>query len=158
MRGRQVAKLRASPASRTISSGEQREELVKRYLRIGAGAIVGTVLFGGGFAAGQAKNHFSQPKTVLQISLIKWRAGVPDAEKQKAIDGVKEMAAQIPGMKTIWLKTDRMQPRDWDAAFAIEFASRDAANDYALSPIHEKWSKAYLQLRESSLSPQLSNP
>jgi len=51
-----------------------------------------------------------------------------------------------------------MQPRDWDAAFAIEFASRDAADDYALSPVHDKWSKAYQLLRETSLSPQLSNP
>ena len=131
---------------------------MKKHMRITLAALVCAALFGGGFAAGQAKNRFSQPKTVLQVSLIKWRVGVPDAEKQKAIEGIKEMAAQIPGMKTIWLKTDRMQPRDWDAAFAIEFASRDAADDYALSPIHEKWERAYLQLRENSLSPQLSNP
>ena len=131
---------------------------MKTHIRMALAALAGVALFGGGFAAGQAKNRFSQPKTVLQVSLIKWRLGVPDAEKQKAIEGVREMAAQIPGIKTIWLKTDRMQPRDWDAAFAIEFASRDAADDYALSPIHEKWEKGYLQLRENSLSPQLSNP
>ncbi len=129
-----------------------------RVFRKIAVALAAAALFGGGFAAGQAKNHFSQPKTVLQVTLIKWRAGVPDADKLNAIDGVKAMAAQIPGMKTIWLKTDRMQPRDWDAAFAIEFASRDAADDYALSPVHERWEKSYLLLRENSLSPQLSNP
>jgi hypothetical protein len=116
------------------------------------------LVFGAGFAAGQAKNNFAQPKTVLQVSLVKWKKGVSDAEKQAAIDGVKDMAAQIPGIKTIWLKTDRMQPRDYDTAFAIEFASREAANDYAENPIHEKWSKAYLQIRETSQSPQLTNP
>jgi len=122
-------------------------------------AVAGAALvFGAGFAAGQAKNQFAQPKTVLQVSLIKWKTGVSDADKQKAIDGVKEMAAQIPGIKTIWLKTDRMQPRDYDTAFAIEFASREAANDYADNPIHEKWSKAYLEIRAASQSPQLSNP
>ena len=131
---------------------------MKKHMRMTLAALVGAALFGGGFAAGQAKNRFSQPKTVLQVSLIKWRVGVPDAEKQKAIEGIREMAAQIPGMKTIWLKTDRMQPRDWDAAFAIEFANRDAADDYALSPVHEKWEKTYLLLRENSLSPQVSNP
>lgn len=131
---------------------------MKKHLIVMAAAVAAVVLFGAGFAAGQARNKFAQPKTVLQISLIKWRAGVSDVEKQKTIDGVKEMAGQIPGIKTIWLKADRMQPRDFDTAFAIEFASRDAANDYALSPIHEKWSKAYLQIRETSLSPQLSNP
>ena len=120
--------------------------------------VAATALFAAGFAAGQAKNQFAQPKTVLQVSLIKWKKGVSDADKQKAIDGVREMAAEIPGIKTIWLKADRMQPRDYDTAFAIEFASRDAANDYAENPIHEKWSKAYLEIRETSLSPQLSNP
>jgi len=120
-------------------------------------AAVG-MIFGAGFAAGQVKNQFAQPKTVLQVSMIKWKAGVSDADKQKAIDGVKELAAQIPGIKTIWLKTDRMQPRDYDTAFAIEFANREAANAYAESPIHEKWSKAYLEIREASISPQLSNP
>ena len=152
------ARLHASLLSRTIFGRELREGIVKRRMRILLGVLACLVLFGSGFAAGQAKNRFSQPRTVLQVTLIKWRPGVPDAEKQNAIDGVKTMAAQIPGMKTIWLKTDRMQPRDWDAAFAIEFASRDAADDYALSPIHEKWEKGYLQLRENSLSPQLSNP
>jgi len=122
-------------------------------------AVAGAALvFGAGFAAGQAKNTFSQPKTVLQVSLVKWKTGVSDADKQAAIDGVKEMAEEIPGIKTIWLKTDRMQPRDYDTAFAIEFASRAAANDYAENPIHDKWSKAYLQIRETSLSPQLTNP
>jgi len=124
-----------------------------------AGAIAGAALiFGAGFAAGQAKNLFAQPKTVLQVSMIKWKKGVSDADKQKAIDGIKEMAGQIPGIRTIWLKTDRMQPRDYDQAFAIEFASRDDANNYADNPIHEKWSKAYLEIREASISPQLTNP
>ncbi len=131
---------------------------MKRNILVAIAGLSAAGLFGAGFAVGQAKNQFSQPKTVLQVSMIKWKAGVSDADKQKAIDGVKEMASEIPGIKTIWLKTDRMQPRDYDAAFAIEFASRDAANNYAESPIHEKWSKAYLEIRQASISPQLSNP
>jgi Stress responsive A/B Barrel Domain len=131
---------------------------MKRNTLVMTVAISAAGLFGAGFALGQAKNQFSQPKTVLQVSMIKWKAGVSDADKQKAIDGVKEMAAEIPGIKTIWLKVDRMQPRDYDTAFAIEFASRDAANNYAESSVHEKWSKAYLEIRQASISPQLSNP
>jgi len=131
---------------------------MKRNL-LGAGATLTMMaVFGAGFAAGQAKNSFAQPKTVLQVSMIKWKKDVPDAEKQKAIDGIKEMAGQIPGIKAVWLKVDRMQPRDYDTAFAIEFTSREAANDYADNPIHDKWSKAYLAIREASISPQLTNP
>jgi len=131
---------------------------MKRSNRAVMAVTVAAALFGVGFAAGQAKNNFAQPKTVLQVSMIKWKKGVSDAEKQKVIDGVKDLAGQIPGIKTIWLKVDRMQPRDYDSAFAIEFASREAANDYADNPLHESWSKAYLEIRDTSISPQLSNP
>jgi hypothetical protein len=131
---------------------------MRKHIRATAGAIAVVALFAAGFAAGHAKNTYAQPKTVLQVSMIKWKAGVSDADKQKAIDGVKQMAGEIPGIKTIWVKADRVQPRDYDTAFALEFASREAANDYALSPIHAKWSKAFLEIREASISPQLSNP
>jgi len=136
----------------------KREEMMKSNMRLAVTLLVGAAIFGGGYAAGQAKNKFGQPKTIIQVSLIKWRDGVSDADKQKALDGVKELAAEIPGIKNIWLKAVRMQPRDYHDAFVIEFASRDAADNYALSPLHDKWSKAYLAIREASLSPQITNP
>lgn len=102
-------------------------------------------------------NRFGQPKTILSISLLKFRPGVSDADKQAAIDGVRTLAGQIPGIKNIWLKTSRMQPRDFDAAFVIEFTSRDAADDYAESPLHDAWSKKLQIIRETSLSPQVTN-
>ena len=129
---------------------------MKRSLTIAGVFVVAAVIFGAGVAVGQ--NKFGQPKTVVQVSMIKWKKDVPDEAKQKAIDGVKEMAAQIPGIKNVWLKADRVQPRDYDAGIAIEFESRAAANAYAENPIHEKWSKAYLEIREASISPQFTNP
>jgi hypothetical protein len=104
-----------------------------------------------------AVNRFGQPKTILSISLLKFRPGVSDADKKAAIDGVRTLAGQIPGIKNIWLKTSRMQPRDFDAAFVIEFVSRDAADDYAESPLHDAWSKKLQAIRETSLSPQVTN-
>jgi hypothetical protein len=102
-------------------------------------------------------NRFGQPRTILSISLLKFRPGVSDADKRAAIEGVRTLAGQIPGIKNIWLKTSRMQPRDFDAAFVIEFASRDAADNYAESPLHEAWSKKLQAIRETSLSPQVTN-
>ncbi len=118
--------------------------------------LLGGALFFGGYAAGE--NRFGQPKTILAISLIKFRPGVSDAEGQKAIDGVKQMAAQIAGIKNIWLKPARMEPRDFDAAFVIEFVDRAAADRYADSPIHDAWSKQLQQIRLTSISPQVTNP
>ena len=124
-------------------------------LRIALAVLAPALIFWGGYAASQSK--FGQHKTIIHISLIKWKADASDADKQKALDGVKEMAAQIPGIKNIWLKAVRMQPRDYHAAFVIEFENREAADRYAESPVHATWSKQFLAIREVSISPQVSN-
>lgn len=124
-------------------------------LRIALALLIGAGLFAGGYAV--AQNKFGTPKTIIHVSLIKWKEGVSDAEKQKALDGVKDMAAQIPGIKNVWIKAVRVQPRDYHAAFVIEFEDRAAADRYAESPVHDAWSKHFLSIREASISPQISN-
>jgi len=105
-----------------------------------------------------AQNKFGQPKTVLHVVVYQWRNTVSENDKQQALEGIKSMAGKIPGIKNIWLKTQRNQIRDFDGVYAIEFASPEAAADYAESPLHETWSKRWEQLRENSLSFQVSNP
>ncbi len=105
-----------------------------------------------------AQNKFGQPKTVIHLVIYKWKDGVSDADKQKALDSIKDMAAKIPGIKNVWLKPVRTQPRDYSGVFAIEFVSLEAAADYAEHPEHEKWSKAWQEFREASLSEQVTNP
>ncbi len=133
-------------------------------LRIVTALLAATALFGSGTLVGArqaarsaAHNKFGLPKTIIHLSLIKWKADVPDAEKQKSLDAVKEMAAQIPGIKNIWIKAVRVQPRDYNAAFVIEFENREAADRYAESPVHQAWTKQFLAIREASISPQVSN-
>jgi len=105
-----------------------------------------------------AQNKYGQPKTVLHVVVYQWRNTVSENDKQQALEGIKTMAGKIPGIKNIWLKTQRNQIRDFDGVYAIEFASPEAAADYAESPLHETWSKRWEQLRENSLSFQVSNP
>ena len=135
--------------------------VTKRIGQIAAG----TALFFSGVAAGTLhahsaaiENRFGQPKTVLHVVVYKFRDDVSNYDREKAIDGIKEMAAKIPGIKNVWLKTERNQARDFSGVYAIEFASADAAADYAESPVHEAWSKSWQQKRENSLSFQVSNP
>jgi hypothetical protein len=113
-------------------------------------------LFASGYAAGQ--NRFGQPKTIIHVVEIKWNPGVSAADKQRVLAGVKEMAAKIPGIKNVWLQADRLEPRDFNAAYAIEFQSRDAADAYAESKLHEAWDAAYVPLRYASVSIQVTNP
>ncbi len=142
-----------------------------RVLRQRSGGIaIGVILVLCGFAVGSwraqsvsaqvktAARKFGQPTSVIHMVVYKWKDGVADADKQKALDGVKDLAARIPGIKNIWLKTQRNQMRDFDGVFAIEFARPEAAADYAESPVHEAWAKKWLELRQASLSFQVTNP
>ena len=121
--------------------------------------VVVAVVFVGGVLVGQQSKArvVGQPKTIIHFVSLKFRPGVPEAEKEKAILGIKTMAAQIPGIKNIWLKTIRVQPQDFNAVFAIEFVNQDAADDYRDHPAHAAWERQYLGLRENSLSGQATN-
>jgi len=67
------------------------------------------------------------------------------------------LPAASPGIKNIRLKTARNQLRDFSSVYVIEFISLEAAAEYAESPIHDAWRKKWEQLRENSLSFQVSN-
>ena len=105
-----------------------------------------------------AQNKFGQPKTVLHVVVYKFKDATSENDRQKALDGIKDLARKIPGVKNIWLKTNRNQIRDFSGVYAIEFTSAEAAADYAESPAHEAWAKQWEALRENSLSFQVTNP
>ncbi|HUI52548.1 MAG TPA: Dabb family protein [Terriglobales bacterium] len=132
----------------------------RRWLQI-AGGIA---LFLAGSVAGSAftqkvsaVNRFGQPKTVVHVVAYKFRAATSQNDQDLAIQGIRDMAAKIPGIKNIWLKTERNQLADWSGVYIIEFTSAEAAADYAESPIHDAWRKKWEALRENSLSFQVSN-
>jgi hypothetical protein len=124
-------------------------------IRFALAFVAAAALFSAGYVAGQ--NKFGQPKTIIHVSLIQWKADAPEAEKQKALNGVLEMARRIPGIKNLWIKPKRMQPRDFHTAFVLEFENEEAAIRYAEDPFHAEWAKHYLSIRETSISPQITN-
>jgi len=128
-----------------------------RTLRIGLAVLAGAVLFAAGFATGQ--NKFGQPKTVIHVVAVKFKADSTPAQQQAALQGVLEVAAKMPGIKNVWIKSTRVQPQGYSAAFVIEFADRAAADAYAESPLRNDWfNKTYNPIREESRSFQITNP
>jgi hypothetical protein len=121
-----------------------------------AGIVSAAALFASGYVAGQ--NRFGEPKTIIHLVEVKWNPGVTEAQKLEAMNGVRQMATRIPGIKNIWVKADRLEPRDFSWAYAIEFRDRDAADAYAESPIHAAWETQYVPLRYASISVQVTNP
>jgi hypothetical protein len=121
-----------------------------------AAALLAVALFAGGYVAGQ--NRVGQPKTIIHVVEIKWLPGVSDDQKARVLAGVKDVAARVPGVMNVWMKADRLEPRDFNAAFAIEFRDRAAADAYAESSLHDAWDKQYVPLRAASVSIQVTNP
>ena len=133
--------------------------------RRAAQIALGATLFIAGVATGSlrarsvaAQNKFGQPKTVLHVVVYKFKDSTPENDRRQVIEGIKDVAKKVPGIKNVWLKTQRNQIKDFSGVYAIEFTSPDTAADYAESPAHEAWSKQWQNLRETSLSFQVSNP
>lgn len=126
---------------------------------LAAGALFAAGIAVGSFIPGNvaALNKFGRPKTVVHVVAYKFRDATSLNDQQQAIEGIKDMAAKIPGIKNIWLKTERNQIRDFSGVYIIEFVNAEAAADYAENPIHDAWRKKWEQLRENSLSFQVSN-
>src|SRR5437762_4873616 len=130
---------------------------MKRASQIALGAAI----FVAGIAAGSlhapsaaVENRFGQPKTVLHVVVYKFRDNVSNYDREHDINGIKDMAGKIPGIKNVWLKTGRNQIKDFSGVYAIEFTSAEAAADYAESPVHEAWSK----MRSEEHTSELQSP
>jgi hypothetical protein len=74
-----------------FGEGEHMRIQLSSVGKIFCGALAAATLFAGGYVAGQ--NRFGQPKTILHVVELKWSPAASDAEKQQAIDGIKDMAA-----------------------------------------------------------------
>jgi stress responsive alpha/beta barrel protein len=103
------------------------------------------------------QNKFGQPKSVIHVVTGKWKSDSTPEQQQKALNGVKEMAGKIPGIKNIWIKPTKIQPGDYNFAFVIEFESEAAHQAYGSNPEHEKWAEYYLSVREESRNNVITN-
>lgn len=132
------------------------KQTVRRVL-LGTAMIA---LFATGLVIGQ--NKFLQPKSIVHVVTVKWKSDSTPAQRQAALDGVKTMAAKVPGMTRIWLKTIKVQSptqdQPFDAAFVMEFKDQASFDKYADNPAHKEWEKIYLAIRETSRTHDITNP
>lgn len=126
--------------------------MVRRFV---AGAIAATILFSAGVLIGA--NKFGKPKSVLHVVTVRWKADSTEDQRQAAVNGVEKMAAAIPGIKNIWLKTVKVQGDRYNNAFVMEFEDEAAFKAYADNPAHKEWEKGYLAVRDSSTTHDISN-
>ena len=114
------------------------------FVLLSAGALIGA-------------NAFTAPQTILHVVTVKWKADSTPQQQQTAIDGIRRMAADVPGLKTIWVRKLKTQPADFNTTFAMEFESKAAFDAYTNSAAHKAWEKVYLPIREESQTQDITN-
>ena len=109
-----------------------------------AGALVGA-------------NRFSKPTTILHVVTLRFKAAAGPEARTAAIKGVEKMAGEIPGIKSVWTKTLKVQGENFNAAFVIEFENQKEFDAYADNPAHREWEKGYMEVRDQSTTHDISN-
>jgi antibiotic biosynthesis monooxygenase (ABM) superfamily enzyme len=118
--------------------------------------ISGAILvFGAGLLTGA--NHFGKPKSVVHVVTVRWKADSTEDQRQAALKGVEKMAAELPGIKNVWLKTLKVQGDNYNNAFVMEFQDEAAFKAYADAPAHQEWNKVYLAIRDQSTTHDITN-
>lgn len=107
-------------------------------------------------AVAASQNKFGQPKSILHIITVQWKADSTAEQRQAAINGVKTMASQIPGVTNVWLNTIKAQGGK-DAVIVMEFKDKAAFDAYVAHPAHKKWEEIYIPIREQSLTHDVTN-
>jgi len=111
------------------------------------------------FFAGAAigANRFSKPSSVVHVITVRFKAEATAEQKDAVVKGIDKMAAEIPGIKSVWTKTLKVQGQNYSNAFVMEFESQKAFEAYADHAAHKEWEKAYLQIRDQSTTHDITN-
>ncbi len=112
-------------------------------------------VFAAGLLIGQ--KTVETPSTVLHVVTVRWTKDSTAAQRQAALDGVRTMASKYPGIKRVWLKSIKVQPATYNAAFVMEFADQKALEDYVASPAHAEWKKIYDPVHDESTTHDITN-
>ncbi len=123
-----------------------------KFAKISLIAAFGVVLFGAGLLVG-AGGTIDKPSSVIHVVTLDWNDDATPEQITAALDGVASM--KYPGIKRVWLRSIKSQTKQ--AAFAMEFESEKALEDYAGSPAQEEWYKVYLPIRKQSVTSDITN-
>jgi len=89
------------------------------------------------------------PQTVIHVVTVSWKEDASEADIQKALDGVHELAKAYDGILRVWTKT-RSAQGNRSHAFVMEFKDEQALTDYAGSQAQKDWYEVYLPVRDRS--------
>lgn len=98
----------------------------------------------------------TQPKSVIHVVTVNWKAGTTPEQIQAALDGVKALPKEFEGITRVWTKSIKVQGGK-SHAFVMEFKDEAALKEYANSPAQKKWYETYIPIRDASASIDITN-
>jgi hypothetical protein len=124
--------------------------------------LVVSLALSGAFLTGYLKGtsqagQVNKPNSLIHHVTLKWNDGVSDADKQRVFADLEGILAEIPGAKNLWTKPVRIQPRDHNHTFVIEFENQQALEAYANHPKKQAWNDFYYGIRETSMNSVTGN-
>jgi hypothetical protein len=132
--------------------------------------LAGAALLVLGALAGVAANKYGKPKSIIHVVTLYYKDGTTEEQKKEVLEATEKMAAEIPGIKNIWLKSIKVQgvyqekqadgafkARMFTDAFVIEFENEAAFKAYDDHPAHRAWEKVYAAARGRSSTHDITN-
>jgi antibiotic biosynthesis monooxygenase (ABM) superfamily enzyme len=107
-------------------------------------------------AAAPAASSSTAPKTVVHVVTVTFKKDAKPEQIQAALDAVKQLPADYPGITRVWTKTMKAQG-ERTHAIVMEFASEQALKDYTDSPAQKKWYESYQPVRDHSTTFDITN-
>ena len=111
--------------------------------------------------------RFGKPQSVIHVVTLAYKPEATAEQKAAVLSGIQKMAAEIPGIKNVWLKSFKVQgqylpsggakPIPMTDAFVMEFESQAAFEKYGDHPAHRAWEKIYLPVRAGSVTHDITN-
>lgn len=102
------------------------------------------------------------PKSVIHVVSVAWKAEATPEQIQAALDGVKTLADEYPGITRVWTKTLKIQNAPGTElkrthVFVMEFKDEQALKDYVDSDAQKKWYALYTPIRAQSTNHDITN-
>jgi hypothetical protein len=75
----------------------------------------------------------------IHMFAFRWKPGVTDEQKQRAINEVRNLQGQIPGLTETWVGTN-ISPRGqgYELGGVMKFADKASLDAYGPHPVHQK--------------------
>jgi len=109
------------------------------------------------FLAAQAPAQTATaPASVIHVVTVKWKPDATAAQIQAALDGVKKLPEQFPGVTRVWTKSIKVQGGKANA-IVMEFKDEAQLKAYADSPAQKEWYKLYTPIRAESTTFDITN-